>query len=112
MTWRDVLFRRVGSIGGELEDPDLRTQKFVTVSVSLFAVLACIIWTLIALSIGEVANVYAIIVSGSLILMLLAYLSWSRNYRRYRTGIYAVSLLAVVILHFSIGGFTGSKSLT
>lgn len=111
-TWRDAIYSRVASIGGGLEDPDLRTQKFVTVSVSLFLVIVCVVWTLIAFSLGELSNAYVIIVTGSLILIHLIYLSQSRNYQRFRTSIFVVGLLAALVLHFSIGGFTGSKSLT
>jgi guanylate cyclase len=112
MTWRDALYHRIGSIGGDLKDSDLRTQKFVTVSVTMFLVIVCVVWTLFAFSLDELANAYAIIVAGSLLLIHLVYLSRSRNFQRFRTSIFAVGLLLVLMLHFSIGGFTGSKSLS
>lgn len=112
VTWRDALYDRVGSIGGDLTDPDLRTQKLVTVSVSMFLVIVCVIWTLIAFSLDELANAYTIIFAGLMLLFHLLYLSRSGNYLRFRSSLFAFGLLAVLSLHFSIGGFTGSKSLS
>lgn len=112
LTWRESYLKRVGSLGGEITDPDLRTQKVVTVVVCLFVVPISIIWTLIAISINEMTNAYAIILGGSLVLINLLYFVWHKNYRRFRTSLFIIGLLWLLILHFSIGGFTGSKSLT
>jgi adenylate cyclase len=109
---RNPIFERIGSIGGEVTDPDLRTQKVATVAVCLFAVPVSITWTLFAFSLGEVANAYAIILGGSLLLLALLYYAWRGNYRRFRTSVYVIGLLWTLVLHFSVGGFSGSKSLT
>jgi guanylate cyclase len=111
-SWSNSLFERVGSIGGEIADPDLSTQKTVTVAVCLSTLPISVIWAMIALSIGELANAYAIILGGLLILVDLLYLTWRKNYIRFRTTVYVIGLIWILMLHFSIGGFTGSKSLT
>jgi guanylate cyclase len=112
MTWRDTLYDRIGSIGGDLADSDLRTQKLVMVSVSMFLVLVCVIWTLFAISLDELANAYTIIFAGLMLFFHLLYLSRSGNFHWFRNSIFAFGLFTVLILHFSIGGFTGSKSLS
>jgi len=112
VAYGETLIKGIASIGGEMDDPDLRTQKVVTVAVVMFIIPVCIAWTLMAFSIGEVVNAYAIILGGSLILIDLLYFAWRKNYRRFRTSLYAIALFWVLLLHFSIGGFTGSKSLT
>ena len=111
-SWKESLSNRIGSLGGEIADPDLRTQKVATVAVCLFAVPISMAWTFFALSLGEVANAYAILLGASLILLDLLYFAWRGNYRRFRTSLYVIALLWILMLHFSVGGFTGSKSLT
>jgi guanylate cyclase len=78
----------------------------------MFLVIVCVIWTLFALSLDELANAYTIIFAGLMLLFHLVYLSRSGNYNRFRNSIFAFGLFTVLILHFSIGGFMGSKSLT
>jgi hypothetical protein len=94
MTWRDTLYDRIGSIGGDLADSDLRTQKLVMVSVSMFLVLVCVIWTLFAISLDELANAYTIIFAGLMLFFHLLYLSRSGNFHWFRNSIFAFGLVA------------------
>lgn len=103
---------RIESVGGEVHDPDLRTQKTIIVTVCLFVAPICIIWTLFALALGELANAYTIMLGGSLIMVDLLYLAWRKNYVRFRTTLFIIGLVWLFLLHLSVGGFTGSKSLS
>ena len=102
---------RVSIIGGDVDDPDLRTQKTVLVVLSLSAIPLGITWTLIEFVDGDVLNgLITAVISSVILFNLLIYTFW-KNFTWYRASQLATFLLFPVPLHFSTGGYTQSANI-
>ncbi len=102
---------RVSIIGGDVDDPDLRTQKMVLVVLSLSALPLGIIWTLIEFVDGDTRDALITAVMSSLMLLNLLIYAFRKNFTWYRRSQLTIFLLFTVPLHFSTGGYTQSANI-
>ena len=108
----NFLSERAATIGGDLQDADLRSQKTVLVSLSLSAIVLGPIWTIIEYSVRDQKSSLPIAVVALLIILNLLIYAYRKRFYLFRFSQLVVFIIFPVILHFVVGGFTISANLT